>query len=102
MRVVPDECVMATGSLGMVPEMRWRTGRITGAGLGRVADDRRAEVAARPCQAWSASMITPTARSRRMYSTAISVGMLPFIRAGIAPSQVSARKLSFASAADVT
>jgi len=37
-----------------------------------------------------------------MYSTAMSVGMPPFIRAGIAPSQVSARKLRSTSAADVT
>jgi hypothetical protein len=37
-----------------------------------------------------------------MYPTAMSPGMLPFIRAGIAPSQVRAMKLSRQSAEEVT
>jgi hypothetical protein len=53
-------------------------------------------------QEWSSSVSTPTAPSRLMNSTAISGGMLPFIRAGIAPSQVSAKKLRNTSAAEVT
>ena len=96
------ECTHALGMPGGTGGVRdRRSGRRGGAGTaGARRPGRRCRAPRRPPAPGSprsarraarrapASASTPAARSRRMYSAAVSAGRLPLSRAGIAPSRV--------------
>ena len=84
----------------VVPVVRGRGGRVAGAGLGRVAQQRRAEVVPGQQPRRARRRRAPRRRAAGGCTRRRSPGgSLPFISAGIAPSRVSARKLSTMSAA---